>query len=88
MVSIQPLLKISKTFIFFRHSLVVQSLAKNHFSTSSTMSSLPVLSTPQQVLDFWFGDSRSKTDLTLIKSRNGLWFGGASPEFDATQARK
>ncbi len=85
MVSIKRLLNLSKTLILFRHSSVVRSVAKYHFST---MSSLPVLSTPQQVLDFWFGDSRSKTDLTLIKSRNGLWFGGASPEFDATQARK
>ncbi len=41
--------------------------------------------TPQEALDYWFGDSRGTEDLDVIKQRMGLWFGRASAEFDAVQ---
>ncbi len=41
--------------------------------------------TPQEVIDYWFGNSRGTEDLDVIKQRMGLWFGRASPEFDAVQ---
>jgi uncharacterized protein (DUF924 family) len=44
------------------------------------------LTTPQEVVDYWFGESRKNIDdLDVIKQRMGLWFGRASPEFDAIQ---
>jgi hypothetical protein len=45
-------------------------------------------STPTQVLDYWFGETRYTQDLNAIKQRMGLWFGRASADFDAVQLRK
>jgi uncharacterized protein (DUF924 family) len=49
----------------------------------------PVLTTPQDVLRFWFGEEyaskEAMDDVTYIRSRMPFWFMRKSPEFEHTQ---
>jgi hypothetical protein len=58
------------------------------FNVPSFITAMSSFSTPTQVLDYWFGETRDTLDLNVIKQRMGLWFGRASPDFDAVQLRK
>ena len=50
-----------------------------------------MLRSPQEILSYWFGDENSNVaqmnEVGYIHSKMPLWFGRASPEFDAIQAQ-
>ena len=56
--------------------------------SSFSIQKMTLFTSPQEVLDFWFGTELLQNDLSTLKERENLWYSSGNPEFVEKQLQQ